>query len=68
MEDILRTSPGICLEDVSWKTPGGRLKKRVVATSISDQSRTSLRPKLRRFYDVSVSAGMYVCMQLTTSI
>ena len=35
------------LEDVlttSWK--------KVVATSISDQSKTSFRPKLRRFYDV----------------
>ena len=60
MEDILRTSPGKRLEDVSWKMSRGRLLedvlttslKKVVATSISDQSRTSLRPKLRRFYDV----------------
>ena len=32
------------------------LKK--VTTSISDQSKTFLRPKLRRFYDVFVSAGL----------
>ena len=44
LEDVLRTFPGRRPEDV--------LKKKVVATSISDQSRTYLRPKLRRFYDV----------------
>ena len=36
-------------------SPGRRLDnvlKKVVSTSISDQSRTYLRPKLRRFYDV----------------
>ena len=43
---------GRFLEDVSWKTPDDVLKKKIVATSISDQSRTSLRPKLKRFYDV----------------
>ena len=32
--------------------------KKVVATSISDQSKTSLRPKIRRFYDVFVPAGV----------
>ena len=44
----MRTFPARRLEDVSWKTP----LKKVVATSILDQSRTSLRPKLRRFQDV----------------
>ena len=60
MDDILRTSPGKRLEDVSWRMSSGRLLEdvlttsleKVVATSISDKSRTSLRPKLRRFYDV----------------
>ena len=66
--NVSRTSPGRCLEHVSWKMSWGRLVedvlrtfpgrrpddvlKKVVATSISDQSRTSLRPKLRRFYEV----------------
>ena len=49
LEKALGTSPGrrfkevSCLDDVLEK---------VVATSISDQSKTSLRPKLRRSYDV----------------
>ena len=38
MEDILRVSPGKRLEDVSWKTSSGRRKKKVVATSISEQN------------------------------
>lgn len=45
--DVLRRSSGRLLEDVlsmSWK--------KVVATSISDQSKTSLRPNLRRFHDI----------------
>ena len=64
LEEVLRTSPGRRLEDVSLKISWGRLledvsrkspglKKKVVATSISDQYKTSLRPKLRLFYDVS---------------
>ena len=31
--------------------------EKVVATSISDQSKTSLRPKLRRFYDVFATSS-----------
>ena len=42
-KEVLRTSSG--------RTPGDVLKK-VVATYISDQSTTYLRPKFRRFYDV----------------
>ena len=43
LKEVLRTS----LKDV-LKTSS----KKLVATSISDQCKTSLRPKLRRFYDV----------------
>ena len=42
------TSPGRRLDDVL---------KKVVATSISDQSKTSSRLKIRRFYDAFVPAG-----------
>ena len=54
---LLRISPERRLKNITWKASLGRLKKKVVATSISDQSKTSLRPKIRRFYDVSVSVG-----------
>ena len=54
LEDILRTSPERRLEVVSWKTSWRPLKKK----SISDQSKTSLRPKLRRFYGVFAT---YLC-------
>ena len=50
LEDVLRR-----LKEVLRKSPGRRhddVLKKVVATSISDQSKTSLRSKLRRFYDV----------------
>ena len=40
------------LMDVFYKTSLRRLKKKVVATSISDQHKTSPRPKIRRFMDV----------------
>ena len=43
LKEILRTSSGKRLDDVL---------KKVVATTISDQSKTSLRQKLRRFHDV----------------
>ena len=68
LKEVLRTFPGRGLEDVSWKTSSGRLledvlktspgrrlndaSKKVVATFISNQSKTTLRPNLRRFYDV----------------
>ena len=60
------TSPGKGLEDVFWKASSGRLLedvlttslKKVVANSTSDISKTSLRPKIRRFYDVFVSADI----------
>ena len=52
LEDVLR-----CLKNVLMASPGRRLGnviKKVVATSISDKSKTFLRPKLRRLYDVFV--------------
>ena len=73
LEEVL-TSAGKGLEDVSWKASSGRLPedvirssrrrrlddvfKKVVANSTSDISKTSLRPKIRRFYDVFVSADI----------
>ena len=47
LKEALRSSPGRRLDDIL---------KMVVATSISDQSKTSLRPKLRHFYDVFVTS------------
>ena len=82
LKEVLRTSPGRHLEDapgkrpedVSWKTSWGRLLedvlttslKKIVTTSISDQSKMSLRPKLRCFYDVfatSLCRLGYRCLQ-----
>ena len=52
-------SPGRYLEDVSWETSLGQFLedvlatsyKKVLATSISGESKTSLRPKIRRLYN-----------------
>ena len=48
-KEVLKTSSGRRL---------GNVFKKVVTTSILDQPTTSLRLKLRRFYDVIVSAGL----------
>ena len=47
LKEVLKTSSGRRLDDVL---------KKVVTASISDQSETSLRPKLRRFYDVFMTS------------
>ena len=48
-KEVLKTSCGRRL---------GNVFKKVVTTSILDQPKTSLRLKLRRFYDVIVSAAL----------
>ena len=58
-------SPGRRLQDVSRKASSRRRQedvlttsyKKAVMTSTSDQSKTPLTPKIRRFYDVFVLAG-----------
>ena len=58
------------LEDMSWKTSSGRPLEdvlttseiKVVATSISDQSKTSLRPEIRCSYDVFATSLRRLCV------
>ena len=64
LQDVLKTSPGKrLLENVlttSWR--------KVVATSFSDQSKTSLRTKLIRFYDVFMTSLCRLGLHFETEI
>ena len=65
LEDVLRR-----LKEVLRKSPGRRhddVLKKVAATSISDQSKTSLRSKLRRFYDVFATSLRRLCVDWVNS-